>query len=326
MEKKLSVSANISLFNKSAIVVSAKLVITAGLLYYLINSVEYDKIVQAIYEADILLIGIVMLLGVLNIYLQYSKWRLTCYEVLGINESSKVFRSLFYGFSAGIITPIRVGEYFGRGIEFRDKSLVQVTVATLVDKFFPLLMVASIGSVSSLLFVYFYYEVSIYIVLSLFILIFTFFYFLILLLLNPGFWNSILFSRINSQGKLKSFLDKLKVFESLNRTYFFRMIFISFLFYSCFLIQYALLVMAFSNHFDFVHYLWAANLIMFAKTVIPPISLGELGIREGASVYFLTQMGETASVAFNSSILLFIINLLIPALIGVGMFLRKNGN
>jgi len=37
-------------------------------------------------------------------------------------------------------------------------------------------------------------------------------------------------------------------------------------------------------------------------------------------------MGESASVGFNASIFLFIINLLIPALIGVGMLLRKNGN
>jgi uncharacterized membrane protein YbhN (UPF0104 family) len=104
------------------------------------------------------------------------------------------------------------------------------------------------------------------------------------------------------------------------------MLLISLLFYSCFLIQYALLVAAFSNHYDFIHYLWAANLIMFTKTIIPPISFGELGIREGASVYFLTQIGESASVGFNASILLFIINLLIPALIGIGMFLRKNDN
>ncbi len=87
-----------------------------------------------------------------------------------------------------------------------------------------------------------------------------------------------------------------------------------------------MLVTAFSHHSDIVHYLWAANLIMFAKTIIPPISFGELGIREGASVYFITIMGEKASVGFNASIFLFIINLLIPALIGVGMFLRKNGN
>jgi uncharacterized protein (TIRG00374 family) len=326
MEKNLTGIQKNRLINKTIWVIAAKLIIAAGLLIYLINSVEYDQIITAIREANLWLIGLVMSLGILNIYLQYSKWRITCNEVLGVNDNSKVFRSLFYGFSAGIITPLRVGEYFGRGIEFKDKSLVQVTVATLVDKFFPLLMVASIGSVSSLLFIFYYHNVSVYIVLSLFALIFTFFYLLIILLVSNRFWNSILFSKLNSSEKVRPFLDKLRIFENLDKKYFYKMVLISFLFYSCFLIQYALLVMAFSNHINFIHYLWAANLIMFAKTIIPPISFGELGIREGASVYFLTQMGETASVGFNSSILLFIINLLIPALIGVGMFLRKNDN
>jgi len=317
-------SLSFRFLSKNSIIIAAKIIISAGLLYYLISSVEYDQIISALSEANITIIGVVILLGIVNIFLQYSKWRFTCAEVLKIKDKFKIFRSLFYGFSAGIITPLRIGEYFGRGIEFRDKSLVQVTVATLIDKFFPLLMVASLGSVSSLIFIYFYYNVSIYIVLSLFILIFTFFYMLVILLLNNKFWNSILFSKLNSSVKLKPFLEKLRIFESLDRTYFFKMLVISFLFYLCFLIQYALLVSAFSNHFDFVHYLWAGNLIMFVKTIIPPISFGELGIREGASIYFLTQMGETASVGFNASILLFIVNLLIPALIGVGMFLRKN--
>jgi len=84
--------------------------------------------------------------------------------------------------------------------------------------------------------------------------------------------------------------------------------------------------MAFSNQYEFINYLWAGNLIMFAKTIIPPISFGELGIREGASVFFITQMGGAASVGFNASIFLFIINLLLPSLIGVAMFLRKNDN
>jgi uncharacterized membrane protein YbhN (UPF0104 family) len=326
-DKKTTIgSLSFRFLSKNTIIITAKILISAGLLYYLIGSVEYNQIILALNEANLFVIGVVVLLGVVNIFLQYSKWRLTCAEVLEVKDKFKVFRSLFYGFSAGIITPLRIGEYFGRGIEFRDKSLVQVTVATLIDKFFPLLMVASLGSISSLFFIYFYYNVSIYIVLSLFILIFTFFYLLILLLLSNKFWNSILFSKLNSSVKLKPFLEKLRIFESLDKTYFFKMVLISFLFYSCFLIQYALLVSAFSNHFDFLQYLWAANLIMFAKTIIPPISFGELGIREGASVYFLTQMGETASVGFNASIMLFIINLLIPALIGVGMFLRKNDN
>lgn len=315
---------NFSSLSKNTIIIAAKILISVGILYYLISAVEYNQIVSALNEANVIIIGVVFLLGFVNIFLQYSKWRLTCVEVLEVKDNSKVFRSLFFGLSAGIITPLRIGEYFGRGIEFRDKSLIQVTVATLIDKFFPLLMVASLGSISSLFFIYLYYDVSIYIVLSFFILIFTFFYLLILLLLSNKFWDSILFSKLNSSAKLKPFLVKLRIFESLDRAYFYKMLLISFLFYSCFLIQYALLVSAFSNHYDFIHYLWAGNLIMFVKTIIPPISFGELGIREGASVYFLSQMGETASVGFNASILLFITNLLIPALIGVGMFLRKN--
>lgn len=324
MEKDLTEIQKYRLINKITVVIAAKLIIAAGLLIFLINFIDYDQIISAINEANLLMIGLVLILGVANIGLQYIKWRITCNEVLEVNDNSKIFRSLFFGFSAGIITPLRIGEYFGRGIEFRDKSLVQVTVATLVDKFFPLLMVASIGSVSSLLFIYYYHNVSIYLVLSLFVLIFSFFYLLLMLLVSNRFWNSLLFSRLNTSSRVRSFLDKLKIFENLDKRYFYKMIVISFLFYSCFLIQYALLAMAFSNHFNFINYLWAANLIMFSKTIIPPVSIGELGIREGVSIYFLTQMGESASVGFNASIFLFIINLLIPALIGVGMFLRKN--
>lgn len=324
MEKNLTEIQKYRLINKTTVVIAAKLIIAAGLLIFLINFIDYDQIISAINEANLLMIGLVLILGVVNIGLQYIKWRITCNEVLEVKDNSKIFRSLFFGFSAGIITPLRIGEYFGRGIEFRDKSLVQVTVATLVDKFFPLLMVASIGSVSSLLFIYYYHNVSIYLVLSLFVLIFSFFYLLLMLLVSNRFWNSLLFSRLNTSSRVRSFLDKLKIFENLDKRYFYKMIVISFLFYSCFLIQYALLAMAFSNHFNFINYLWAANLIMFSKTIIPPVSIGELGIREGVSIYFLTQMGESASVGFNASIFLFIINLLIPALIGVGMFLRKN--
>ena len=320
-----SIFGRVNLVNKTTMIIITKILIAGGLLFFLIQWVEYDKIVYALSNANLYIIAVVLLLGIINIYLQYAKWNLTSRAVLRVNDKLKSIHSLFYGFSAGIITPLRIGEYFGRGIEFKDRSLLQVTLATLVDKFFPLIIVAFIGSISSLLFIYFYYQVSLYIVIALFIIIFTLFYIFILLILSNKFWDTVLFSRIKSSQKLKTFFDRLKVFQNLDKKYFYKMFLISFLFYSCFLIQYGLLVTAFSNHYNFLNYLWAANLIMFTKTIIPPVSMGELGIREGASVYFLTQMGESASVAFNASILLFIINLLIPALIGVGLFFRKNG-
>jgi uncharacterized protein (TIRG00374 family) len=312
--------------NKTAIIFALKIIIAGGLLYYIISCIEYIQIFNALQNANLTLILITILLGVLNIYLQFAKWKLTCKQVLKEEKKSKAFLSLFYGFSAGIITPLRIGEYFGRAIAFKEKSIVQVTIATLIDKFFPLMIVAFLGSIASLLFLYYYFEVSLYLLLSLFIVLFTLFYFFILLIISERFWDNFLFSRIRNPKRMNKLFEKLKVFKSLDRSYLIKMTSLSFLFYFCFLIQYVLLVSAFSHNHNVLEYFWAGNLIMFTKTVIPPISLGELGIREGASIYFLTQMGETSAIAFNSSIFLFIINLLIPALIGLALLFRKNDN
>ena len=309
---------------KQIIIFISKILIAAGLLFFLVSSMDYSQIVPAIEDADLRLLGVAFLLSILNIFLQYLKWKLTSNKVLSENSRSKILTSIFYGFSAGIITPLRIGEYFGRAIAFRDKTVIQVSLATLIDKFFPFIIVASLGSISSLIFIYQFYDVSIYIVIALFIVVFSLFYLFAFLILNSKFWDILLFSKIKKIKRMKSLIESLQILKSMDRKYFLKMLFISFLFYSCFLIQYAILVSAFSYHFNFLTFLWVANLIMFVKTVIPPISLGELGIREGASIYFLTTMGETSSVAFNASIFLFIINLLIPSLIGLVLLMKRN--
>ena len=140
------------------------------------------------------------------------------------------------------------------------------------------------------------------------------------------FWKNVLFVRIKNSARFSKYLSNFTVLENLDKKYATEMIVVSGLFYICFLIQYALLVSAFSNQNNFLNYLWAGNLLMFAKTVIPPISLGELGIREGASVYFITQIGLSAAVGFNASIFLFLINILLPALIGLILLAKKNND
>jgi len=309
---------------KTALILTVKILIAAGILIYLIFASDYRSIISGIQQADIFLLSIAFIFSILNIYLQYYKWRITCNTILGESKKSKILTSLFYGLSAGIITPLRVGEYFGRAIVFKDKSLLQVTGATLVDKFFPLMIVAFLGSCASILFTHFYFDTSVYITVSLFLVVFFLFYFFTLLMMNEKFWDSIIFSCLRTSGRFKTFLEKLKVFKRLDRKYLTKMMLISFLFYCCFIFQYAILVMAFSHHNNFFNYLWAGNLIIFVKTIIPSISFGELGIREGASVYFLSYMNETASVAFNASIFLFVINLLIPSLVGLVLLLKRN--
>ena len=311
---------------KSIILISTKVIIAVGLLVYLIYAVNFQEILTVIKEANRYLIAAAFLLSFLNIYLQFYKWKITANVVLQESHNTKIWLSLFYGFSAGVFTPARIGEYFGRAIVFKNQSLLRVTLATLLDKFFLLLIIAFIGSISSIIFIHYQYHVTSYLTVGLFIVIFTLFYLLILLLFNDRFWDNVLFTKLKDSIKLHWLFEKIKVFRKLDQKYATKMFVVSFLFYLCFLVQYALLVAAFSNHNQFWDYLWAGNLMMFAKTIIPPVSLGELGIREGASVFFITKLGESASTGFNASIFLFLINVLIPSVIGLTLLLKKNND
>jgi len=134
-------SENILTKNKSWLIIIVKLIIAAGILYYLVSYINYKEIITAIEGANINLLMAAFALSFVNIYLQFFKWKITCKTVLNESRNSKIFTSLFYGLSAGAITPARVGEYFGRAIAFKNKPLLQVTVATMVDKFFPLMIV-----------------------------------------------------------------------------------------------------------------------------------------------------------------------------------------
>ena len=309
--------------NRAKIFLFLKVIIAAGLLGFIVSSIKISEILTALENANYYLITIALVLLVPNIYLQYWKWKLTCKSILNFNDKKIIFYSMLQGFTAGAVTPLRLGEYFGRAFLFKERTLMQVTIATVVDKVFPMIILALIGSLSGIIFIYLFYNVSVYISSSLFIVIFLLFYILIQLLIDPGFWDNFLFNKIKDSKTLSRYLGKLRFLKNLDRKYTLKMFFISFLFYSCFVLQFVILVSAFTNQINFIDYLWAAFLVMFAKTFFPAISLSELGIREGVSVFFLGEMGVAAASAFNASMFLFFINILIPALIGSVLLFRK---
>lgn len=301
-----------------------KIIIASGLLYYIVSSIKISEITDAFESANYLLIAVALVMVVPNVFLQYWKWNLTCSSILNYNNRKKIVFSLFQGFAAGAFTPFRLGEYFGRAFPFKEKTLLQVTIASLIDKFFPLTIVAFLGALSSILFIHIYYEVTIYITVVLFIVVFAIFYFLILLLTDPGFWNNFLFNKIREIKKLHRIFNKFNFLKNLNRKYLIKMFSISFLFYLCFVSQFVILVTAFNHQFNPADYFWAAALVMFTKTFFPAVSLSELGIREGVSVFFLGVMGVGAASAFDAALFLFFINILIPAIIGSVLLFKKN--
>jgi len=87
-------SENILAKNKSWLII-IKLIIAAGILYYLISYINYKEIVAAIEGADVFLLAAAFSLSFVNIYLQFLKWKLTCKTVLSESKNSKILTSLF---------------------------------------------------------------------------------------------------------------------------------------------------------------------------------------------------------------------------------------
>jgi len=65
----------------------------------------------------------------------------------------------------------------------------------------------------------------------------------------------------------------------------------------------------------------AAASMFLAKTILP-ISFSDLGIREGAAVYFFGKIDVSAAAALNASLLLFLFNIAVPAIAGLPILLK----
>jgi hypothetical protein len=323
------VAENISIINsknKKLLLMILKVIITFALIYYLVNIIEYEKIKTALEHADYSFVMFALLLVPVNIFLQYKKWQLICMNSLNISDNRKILKSLFIGFSGGIVTPFKLGEFVARAVPFKNKGIVEVTLATAIDKLFPLIIVSFIGGISALLFIHFYYEVSFFLTLSLVIVFIGLFYFLFLLINNKKFWEEIVYEKLSNIKFLEKHVLKFKLLGSISPKVMRQLIFATFFYYLTFTTQMALLIAAFMHQYDLINYLWISNLVIFSQTIIPQVTIAELGIREGSTVFFMNLLGLSAAAGFNAAILLFVINLVLPAIAGAFLIISKNND
>lgn len=321
--KNIYDAAKASAAGNERLIFAGKILITVGLSAYIIYRLNTVELVDLLTRADYLPVAAALLLLIPNIVLQYAKWSRISGSVLHIRNRAAVVRSLFYGFAGGAFTPARAGEYIGRRLAFGDISLLEVTAATLIDKLFSFLVIVFSGAASAVLFIHLFLGAGIFISVSLFLLLFALLLLTLFLVLSEEFWGGLLYKRLTSIKFIASYAERLSILKQLDRKTLALLLLLSTAFYFCFLIQYALLLTAFVE-VPFTSALWAGALMFLAKTMAPPVTLGEFGIREAASAYFVTFFALPAAAGFNAALLLFLINVALPSAAGaVLMFTRK---
>ena len=287
------------------------------MMIMLIKRVKMGEIFIAFQSAKLSLIMVALLLLLPNIYFQFYKWRYLVRLVKFDASNREVLQSLFAGFTFGFITPGRLGE-FGRAFFIKNCPWVKVLGIAALDKLFSVAVVFLFGSVGLLyligkqLFIYTMIPLVTFTAITLFV-----FYYI---LFHPEIIKSFLYSL----NIILPFREKIKLLissmDQFTRERAIMLLLFNLGFSIIFLAQFYILVIAFQPS-AVVPTMLALASTMLVKTMLP-ISIGDLGIRESAAIYFLGKIAILESAAFNASILLFLINLLIPSLVGLVLILK----
>jgi len=224
-----------------------------------------------------------------------------------------IIKSILFGVTLGLVTPGNLGE-LGRGLYFKNYDRWLITGFTMIDKLSGIVVVAFFGllSLGWLLFTKFVLSSSIIVIyesiigislLLLVILVFNSQWIHHLTKKFPG--NSQIKQKVVHLASCLSYLDNRSVMVLLAFSTAWTLIIV---------LQYYLLITAFTDINIFNHAV-AVYAMLFTKILLP-ISLADLGIREGVSLFYFSLFGTERTAIFNASVLIFFLNILIPALIG----------
>lgn len=259
---------------------------------------------------------LVFLLFFLNWGLEFIKWYFIVRLVAVNTKIAILFRSLFAGIATGILTPNRMGNFIGRMVYFEGKNKIQLIAGTLYGNLAQFIASILLGAIG-LFYLSEVYLTPNYSILAVSISFFTvfialFFYFGYPYLSLPFLKNfEILRKARNSLEQFRPFAQKL-IFPLLS---------ISFLRYLVFVMQFIFVLMAFGTHFT-MELILAVFLLYLLTTLTPSLLFGKLVIRETVALLVLNNFVENSAVIIISSLLLWMINLGLPALLGLTYFIK----
>jgi len=301
---------------------TVKALLALGALAYLVAVVEWSAIVETLQQAEWMGVAAAALLVPLNVALDAWVWGVILSPVAGSLSLRHLLAAVMSGFALGFFTPARAGEYVGRTFHL-DLSRSEVDGWTVSATIFAQRMVdmavavdvgaLALAATMSLGFLpasgpwIGALALGVGVGLG-----------LTLLMLRPGWIDAVLrrfFPTASGLHRRTRFLARLRA-EELARIFAGTTAR-----YGIFALQFVLLGWAFAPGASLGLLVLAVGCTYFAAFLIPPVTLMDLGIREGAAVFFFGLLGLGEATGLNASFLIFLLNLILPAAAGLP-FLR----
>jgi hypothetical protein len=271
------------------------------------------------------MISLILLLMILNWSIESVKWRLLIAKIEKISFF-RAFKAVMTGVSVSLFTPNRTGDYLGRVFILEKGNHVEGILITLIGSFAQIVVILSAGLFCFLSFLDQYlrvsYHVQEYLLISLIFLIPCLVFIIILLYFKIGILSD--FVGRYMPRKWERFLEYSSVFGRYDSKELLGVLLLSLLRYVIFSTQFFLLLRMFGVELPITQGLILIPVIYLAMTMIPSIALIDLGIRGSISIFVIGlyfqkygfNSGDTELAILTSSTVLWLVNLIIPAILG----------
>ena len=285
-------------------------------------SVLWQGLVKQFEYPNLYWLVVVMLLVPLNIGLEALKWKSLIRTFLDI-RLSKVIVAVLSGITIAIFTPNRVGEYGGRILFVPAEHNWKAVIATLVGSLAQLLVILSAGLIG-LIFTYQYFfqtELNVLpLIVSMGVIIvgLTVFCFFNIDLLVP------VVKRIPFIKYFRRHLKHLTVLKNYTSRELWEAILFAFLRYLTYSLQYYFLLKFYGIPVTFFIGLAGIAAIFFVQASIPLPPVMGLLARGEIALFIWGLFSEDQVAILAATFTLFVINIAIPALVGMVFIVQAN--
>ena len=261
---------------------------------------------------------VAMVLMLVNWAIEARKWQVVIRKIQPISFFQS-WKAIHAGLTLAFFTPNRTGEYVGRVLYIQEGKRIQAVSLTIVCSMAQLLvtwlagiagilylkwyLAGSPGTDSSLLF---WMNAVLFITISAAVIL-TLLYFRLSWLVR---W-------IEKIPKIDRFIAWIRVLDDFNATILLRILSLSIARYAVFIGQYYLLFVVFMVPLDTGQVLGSVSVVFLVLSIVPTIAvITELGVRWKASMEVVQIFSVNLAGILATSLAIWIINLVIPALIG----------
>ncbi len=299
------------------------ILLALAIYYQVFQYKDLDDVLQtfvaSLHSQSIFLLGCVLILLFFNWGFETLKWK-KLIDKMEVIPFFTAYKAILCGVTFAVFTPNRIGEYGGRIFYLQKADKIKAILVTLIGSLSQITVTITMG-VLGLMYYLWVNELIDPKLLFIMGLIMALLIFLVLgVYFNVRFAYRIM-RRIIFLKKVRKLFRIFLLYDNRELAVIFGL---SLLRFGVFTAQYLLLLKVFGIDVPVVTGLNMIMLIFLVQSILPSITLIELGIRGPVAIYFLGQYAATELSILTASYSLWLINLIIPALIGGLLIARIN--